>query len=347
MPFFKSIRQLCVGLASASLSLFVVTSPSAIPAILSPGSDILDTQWSVTSYGPVFRTTTNTTTTNPASIIAPAIEFDAPSIVFVNQPQTLSLFDFGELDMDAVEAVVPSLYAFARILHKNPGDVGDAIVIEVMKTLLVESGLRMQVPLGLGEELERVDGVLSAMIFRMAFDLVLGALVVLIRWGRKAPLKIAKFLACIARDLDLWFGSQIYSVMVIVIPACNFRSAMLEFVSNSVIATYLLDSVYNLLARPPRPPPPPVFVNCKGHNQITHFIHSLAREVDFWLAAEFYSAATIIVFSVGMLPTISNFISDLIIVAYLDYFLYHLCVHSPPPPPPPPGRKKKRWYHHH
>ncbi|KAJ7031524.1 hypothetical protein C8F04DRAFT_1110535 [Mycena alexandri] len=345
MPFFKSIRQLCVGLASASLSLFVVTSPSAIPAILSPGSDILDTQWSVTSYGPVFRTTTNTTTTNPASIVAPAIEFDAPSIVFVDQPQTLSLFDFGELDMDAVEAVVPSLYAFARILHKNPGDVGDAIVIEVMKTLLVESGLRMQVPLGLGEELERVDGVLSTMIFRMAFDLVLGALVVLIRWGRKAPLKIAKFLACIARDLDLWFGLQIYSLMVILVPACNIRSATLEFVSDGVIAACLLDSVYNLLARPP---PPPVFLNSKTRSiRATNFLGSLTREVDFWLAAQFHSAATIIVFSVGMLPTISNFISDLIIVAYLDYLIYPLLAYSPPPPPPPrPGRKKKRWYHH-
>ncbi|KAJ7037424.1 hypothetical protein C8F04DRAFT_1092409 [Mycena alexandri] len=345
MPFFKSIRQLCVGLASASLSLFVVTSPSAIPAILSPGSDILDTQWSVTSYGPVFRTTTNTTTTNPASIVAPAIEFDAPSIVFVNQPQTLSLFGFGELDMDAVEAVVPSLYAFARILRKNPGEVGDAIVIEVVKSLLVESGLRMQVPLGLGEELERVDGVLSAMIFRMAFDLVLGALVVLIRWRRKAPLKITKFLACIARDLDLWL--QIYSLMVIL--ACNFRTATLEFVSDGVIAACLIDSLRHLLARPSRSPPPPIFLTSrlKGHNQITHFIHSLAREVDFWLAAQFYSAAIIFVFSVGMLPTISNLVSDLIIAIYLDYLIYPLLAYSPPPPPPPPpGRKKKRWYHH-
>ncbi|KAJ7037435.1 hypothetical protein C8F04DRAFT_1092469 [Mycena alexandri] len=334
MPFIKSIRQLCIGLASASLSLFVVTSPSAIPAILSPGSDILDTQWSVTSYGPVFRTTTNTTTTKPASIVAPAIEFDAPSIVFVNQPQTLSLFGFGELDMDAVEAVVPSLYAFARILRKKPGEVGDAIVIEVVKSLLVESGLRMQVPLGLGEELERLDGVLSAMIFRMAFDLVLGALVVLIRWRRKAPLKIAKFLACIARDLDLWFGSQIYSVMVILVSACHFRYPLLEFVSDGVIAACLLDSVYNLLARPPPPPPPPVFLNCK-------------REVDFWLAAQVRSIR---------LPSSSSFPSAYslryrtlfrtLLLPYLDYLIYPLLVHSPLPPPPPPGRKKKRWYHH-
>ncbi|KAJ7031530.1 hypothetical protein C8F04DRAFT_1110556 [Mycena alexandri] len=183
------------------------------------------------------------------------------------------------------------------------------------------------------------------MIFRMAFDLVLGALVVLIRWRRKAPLKIAKFLACIARDLDLWFGSQIYSLMVIL--ACNFRTATLEFVSDGVIAACLLDSVYNLLARPPPPPPPPVFLNCKTQSiRATNFLGSLTREVDFWLAAQFYSAATIIVFSVGMLPTISHLLSDLIIVAYLDYFLYHLCVHSPPPLPPPPGRKRKRWYHH-
>ncbi|KAJ7151692.1 hypothetical protein C8R46DRAFT_1043175 [Mycena filopes] len=214
-----------------------VTSRSspALPSVLSPSNKLVKDL--AVPFSPVFLPTLNKTLNN-AGISLHDFVFEAPKFVYVEHPLILDPFDFSDLDMENNRSP----------LINNPQGAGNIIIIEVIKSLSLNVATKLQRPLGLGERVDELDGVLTSIIFRMAIDLALVAL-----FGSSARrISMEEF----AVQLAVYYTAVIpFRLLLDIIHKHLFLFDTLD----ALLGAYLPNSMHTYLTRrtPPPPPPPP------------------------------------------------------------------------------------------
>ncbi|KAJ7151664.1 hypothetical protein C8R46DRAFT_1043155 [Mycena filopes] len=357
-----NLRQVCkasAALVSVCVSaLFVTSSRSspALPSALSPSFDFVKDL--VIPFGTVSPNNTRKTT---EISLHDFVAFEAPQL-YVEHPQVLDPLDFSDLTTDVVEALLPGLFAFSKALVSNPQAAGNAVVLEIIKSVFLNTATKVQRPLYLGEAMDKLDGALTSIIFRVAIDLVLGALVTLFRFKRKAHHNIKSSVHVIAPAIQL---AAYYSAVIpfrLLLDISHVDFILLDSVLDSLAAAYLLDSVYRKTAKQlgvltcmvPRKAIDLVLGTLVALLQFKRKAHmSSLRAIAPAVQLGVYFAAVIpfrlVLDGVHKHLFLFDSILDGLVAAYLLNSIYTYLTRRtppPPPPPPPPGRKKKRWHRH-
>ncbi|KAJ7151610.1 hypothetical protein C8R46DRAFT_1122573 [Mycena filopes] len=360
-----NLRQVCkasAALVSVCVSALFVTSSrssSALPSALSPSFDFVKDL--VIPFGPV---SLNNTRKSTEISLHDFVAFEAPQFVYVEHPQVLDPLDFSDLTTDSRRS--PSSPASSRSQRpssSNPQAAGNAVVLEIIKSVFLNTATRVQaVRWVLGEAMDKLDGALTSIIFRMAIDLVLGALVALFRFKRKAHHNIKSSVHAIAPAVQLaaYYSAVIPFCLLLDISHVDF--ILLDSVLNSLAAAYLLDSVYRKTAKQLG-----VLTCMVLRKAIDLLLGTFVSLLQFKRKAHMSSVRAIApavqlgVYYLAVIPfrlvldIIHNHLSlfdsilDGLVAAYLLNTIYDylaLRISPPPPPPPPPGRKKKRWHRH-
>ncbi|KAJ7171788.1 hypothetical protein C8R43DRAFT_1120165 [Mycena crocata] len=314
-----------IAIASTSL-LIPSTIPAMAPVVASPALGFVPDAFSFPFFGPSANDGPNATAITADHIFDSNDPFVAVSDTHHHPPdaETMSLFDIGALDMEALEVVLPALLAIREVVGTGKVSVVSAIVLEGMKAALYLGGFNSQRGLGLGEELEKLDRLVTATILRLAIDSVFGALVVLLgRRGHRRRRRVIK--ACIgivARELAAWTRGQSIVLVLAVVVGSYVRPASFALLRDGLLLGCLV----------PR-------------HVLRAWIGVAAREVVVWARGQ---SIDLVLVAIGshIRPVWFETIRHGVIVGLLSHIAVYLALvrWSAIAATPPPILKKKRWY---
>ncbi|KAJ7674394.1 hypothetical protein B0H17DRAFT_1183045 [Mycena rosella] len=144
--------------------------------------------------------------------------------------------DVSDIDIHILEILVPAVRAIARVIQTDPAGVGNTIVLEGGKAILVLGGLKIQGGLGMGEEVDKLDKMLTSTILRLAVELVLGTLAVLFARLCRRPVKMR-----ISREMDVWVAGQLHCAVLMLLH--HLRPAMFQVVCDGILAAAALSTI--------------------------------------------------------------------------------------------------------
>ncbi|KAJ7139461.1 hypothetical protein C8R44DRAFT_304925 [Mycena epipterygia] len=261
--FIKTLRRLSVLLVSGCIYMVSVESPSSSPAIVSLSSSPaipifdIDAQFISPHFGPFLRIGNGTNTTHAA--FTPDIPISIPNLITTDRPGLISTFDvdFSDLDIQTLEVVASAVLALARTIRNSPAEVGDSMVVEGVKMLLFLRGLDVQVSLGLGEGVDKVDRLLTWAVLRLAIELLFGTLGALLLGCHRKHRDFTSWIAPFAEEVDIWALGQFHSAVLIFLVHAGIRPVVLQVLANAVLAGYLLKGLFACFRYALPPPPPP------------------------------------------------------------------------------------------
>ncbi|KAJ6569522.1 hypothetical protein B0H19DRAFT_1135824, partial [Mycena capillaripes] len=185
---FTNIRRLSVLLASACLYTLSVESPSSsisassisassISASSPPALPlrVLDVDVSDNDFAFHCEVQNETHVVCDRHYLYPRPDLFSDSDIVQSlsgRPQVIPPLHFRDLDAEVLDIVVPGLLAVARAMGQNSGVVGATVIAEFLKAFLYKGAFASQAKLGLGEDFDRLDRLLSSTIFRLAVNLL-------------------------------------------------------------------------------------------------------------------------------------------------------------------------------
>ncbi|KAJ7171733.1 hypothetical protein C8R43DRAFT_23332 [Mycena crocata] len=317
------------SLALASTSLLIPSPLSAVPAVppilASPTLGFAPDAFNFPFVGPWANDSANATAVTTDHLLDSNGPFLAGFDVDHHppDPETMSLFDIGSFDVEALEIIVPALLAVRGTIRTGSGSIAVSIVVEALKAALYLGGLEYRPGLGTSGEADQVDRMLTGMTLRLAIDAVFGALVVLLgRRGRRRGRRTFK--ACIgtvACELAALVRAQSIILVLAVVVGTQLRPAYFTLLRDSLLLGCLV--------------PPHVAKDV------------VAREVAVWARGQCH--CILLSIAVAVRPLVWYIFRDgailgIILYALIDFLLRLSTAAATPPPPPPPARKKKHWY---
>ncbi|KAJ7758154.1 hypothetical protein DFH07DRAFT_772618 [Mycena maculata] len=265
--FFLNIRRLTLILASGSVYMAAVDSPLS-PASLSVSSladnnkkalDPIDSPTVFETPGYDIHASHAIHAIEPPATIETTSYPIHDAVVVLDRPQIMSPFgiDWSDFDLDKLDVFFPAWLAVARTIRTDPTMLGEVILTEGVKTVLYLGGLEHQKGIGLGEEVDRLDRMLTSVVLRLAINLVFGMLAALVSSWRKwrvSKLPVVSF----AQELDVWALGQLHSTLLAWLVYTRVHPAALHIATSGSLIIFVIMLLCRILARalPPSPPPP-------------------------------------------------------------------------------------------
>ncbi|KAJ7629335.1 hypothetical protein B0H17DRAFT_1218205 [Mycena rosella] len=256
--FLTYLRRASILVVSACAYMVSVDSPLSPNSISFPSSSVFSLHNIVLPFfSPLAHGNTTFVKRLPLfTLDEPPPMIDTSSL----RPGVSSPFaiDFTDIDIHVLEILVPAVRAVARAIRSDSVGVGDSIVLEALKVVLILGGFKAQGGLGMGDAVDKLDKILTSTILRFAVELVLGTLAALF-----ARLHLRPFRMRISREMDAWVTRQLHCAVLLTI--IHLRPAVFQAVSDGILAaaalamipsmSAMLATVSSLISRPSIPTP--------------------------------------------------------------------------------------------